>query len=168
MASYVKAFSIKNQWMNLSLYFINFMYKTKNKDYRNRVCSDGTFNFWIVNKYHLRGNDNPIGGIEKDNQFLAVGDKIKTCFIEIDKTDLVNFYRRPELGFAVNKEDLIGRGYARAENLDSSSSVNKTNQERLNDDINSPVYNDTGRKYYFLKGTNNNDILEYLKNSKII
>jgi hypothetical protein len=29
MATHTKAYSIKNQWLNMSLYFINFMYNTK-------------------------------------------------------------------------------------------------------------------------------------------
>jgi hypothetical protein len=167
-ATYVKAFAIKNQWINLSLYFINFMYKTKKKDSKNKVCGYFNNDFWIVNKYHLKDNNNPIGGKEKNNKFLAVGNRIKTCFIEVDKTDLINFFERPELGFRVDNENLIGKGYARAENPTSEQNANITNQERLLDDPASPTWNDTGRKYYFLKGANNNDIFQYLINSKII
>ena len=54
MASYVKAFAIKNQWINFSLYFINFMYKTKKNPGRNKVCGYENDKFWIVNKYHLK------------------------------------------------------------------------------------------------------------------
>jgi hypothetical protein len=168
-ATYVKAFAIKNQWINLSLYFINFMYKTKKKDSRNKVCGYFNNDFWIVNKYHLKDNNNPIGGKEKNNKFLAVGNRIKTCFIEVDKTDLINFFERPELGFRVDNENLIGKGYARAENFSSGENDrNITNQERLLDDPASTTWNDVSRKYYFLKGTNNNDIFQYLVNSKII
>ena len=146
--------------MNLSLYFINFMYKTRSNDAWNQVCN------YITNKYRLTGNENPIGGKEKNNQFLAVGDKIQTCFIEIDKTDLIDFFKRPELGFRVEIKDLVGIGYARVENS-STSSNNITNQERLYNDANNPTWNDTV-SYYFLKGANNNDIMQYLVNSKII
>jgi hypothetical protein len=164
---YLKAFAIKNQWMNFSIYFLNFMYKTKKRDFRNKVCGYEDNDFYIVNKYHLRDNNNPIGGKEKNNKFLAYGNRIKTSFIEIDKVDLVNFFRIPELGFRIDAENLIGETYLRAEN-DSSPTSNKTNQERLLDDPNSTTWNDTGRKYYFLKGTNNNNIIQYLINSKVI
>lgn len=147
--------------MNLSLYFINFMYKTRKDDARNKVCS------YITNMYRLTGNDNPIGGKEKNNQFLAVGDKIQTCFIEIDKTDLIKFFEKTELGFRFIRSDLKGIGYARVENSTSSSSNNITNQERLNNDAANSTWNDTV-SYYFLKGANNNDIMQYLVNSKII
>jgi hypothetical protein len=167
--SYVKAFAIKNQWINFSLYFINFMYKTKKRDFRNKVCGyDNNNDFWIVNKYHLKDNNNPIGGKEKNNKFLAFGNRIKTCFIEVDKTDLINFFERPELGFRIDIKDLVGRGYARAENPNSGLNAdNTTNQERLSDDPASTTWND-GVSYYFLKGANNNDIFQYLIDSKIV
>jgi hypothetical protein len=163
--SYVKAFSIKNQWMNLSLYFINFMYKTKRNPSKNRVCES-----WIVEKNFLKDNDNPIGGKEKNNKWLAYGEKIQTCFIQIDKTDLIGFFGRPELGFTISSLNLIGKGYKREENLNSSNNLlsgNITNQERLGNNGNSSTWNDTV-SYYFLKGANNNDIIQYLVDSKVI
>ena len=162
--SYVKAFSIKNQWMNLSLYFINFMYKTKKNDEFSKVCP------YITTKSRLTGNDSPIGGKEKNNESLATGDRIKTCFIEINKIDLIGFFKRTELGFTISSLNLIGKGYKREENLTSSNNVssgNITNQERFNNEGNSSTWNDTV-SYYFLKGANNNDIIQYLINSKII
>jgi hypothetical protein len=165
--SFVKAFAIKNQWMNLSLYFINFMYKTKKNPGRNRVCgTDDSNRFWIVEKNFLKDNDNPIGGKEKNNKWLAYGEKINTCFIEVNKEDLVTFFEKPQLGFRFSRTDLKGNGYARAENP-STSSNNMTNQERLLDDPASPTWND-GSSYYFLKGANNNDIFQYLVDSKVI
>jgi hypothetical protein len=167
-ATYVKGFAIKNQWMNLSLYFINFMYKTKKNPNRNKVCGYENNDFWIVNENTLKDNNNPIGGKEKNNKWLAYGEKIQTCFIEVDKEDLVKFFGKPELGFRFNKSDLKGSGYARAEN-NSTSSNNLTNQERENDISTSTIWNDTVLKpYYFLKGANNNDIFQYLVNSKVI
>jgi hypothetical protein len=80
------AYSIKDQWLNFSLYFTNFMYKTKNKAFRNKVCR------FITNKYRIKSNDNPIGGKQKDTLFLANGDYTKTTFIEVDKNDFIKFY----------------------------------------------------------------------------
>jgi hypothetical protein len=168
MATYVKGFAIKNQWMNLSLYFINFMYKTKKNLYRSRVCGtdDNPYNFWIVDIAHLKDNNNPIGGKEKNNKWLAYGERIKTSFIEVDKVDLVTFFEKPELGFRFSRTDLKGNGYKREEN-NSRPNNNLTNQERLGNDPNSTTWNDTV-SYYFLKGANNNDIFQFLVNSKVI
>jgi hypothetical protein len=159
---YVKAFAIKNQWINFSLYFINFMYKTKRSDIRNRVCE------WIVSKYRLTDNDKPIGGKQKNNKFLANGETFKTDFIEVDKTDLVNFFARNELGYVEKKSNLIGKNnYKRANDFQSSLTKNITNQERENEISSSLIYNNE-EYYYFLKGTNTNDILKYLASAKII
>jgi hypothetical protein len=144
------------------------MYKTKTNINANRVCGSDENNndrFWIVDKFYLKDNDNPIGGKEKNNKWIAYGEKIKTCFIEVDKEDLVTFFGKPELGFRFSRTDLKGTGYARAENPLSSSAINLTNQER--DTNNANVWND-GISYYFLKGANNNDILQFLVNSKVI
>jgi hypothetical protein len=157
---YVKAFAIKNQWINFSLYFVNFMYKVKKNNSRNRVCE------WIVSKYRLEDNNKPIGGKQTNNKFLANGETFKTDFIEVDKTDLLNFFTRSELGYVEKKSNLIGK-YKRADNLDSSLTKNITNQERKNEDSAAAIYNNE-EYYYFLKGTNTNDILKYLVSSKII
>lgn len=171
------AYAIKDQWINFSLYFTNFMYKTKNKSFRNKVCK------FITNKYRLQGNDNPIGGKQKNNIWLAHGDYTKTAFIEVDKSDFIKFYdyknsklaapfnQVEQLGFRVEKVDSqtgninFQGNYKRSENLDSNSGSNRTNQER--NASNSNVWND-GNSYYFLKGTNDNDIFKYLVESNII
>jgi hypothetical protein len=159
---YVKAFAIKNQWINFSLYFVNFMYKVKKNNSRNRVCE------WIVSKYRLEDNNKPIGGKQTNNKFLANGETFKTDFIEVDKTDLLNFFTRSELGYVEKKSNLIGKdNYKRADNLNSSLAKNITNQERKNEDSAAAIYNNEDY-YYFLKGTNTNDILKYLVSSKVI
>jgi len=159
---YVKAFAIKNQWINFSLYFVNFMYKTKKNDSRNRVCE------WIVSKYRLEDNDKPLGGKQTNNKFLANGNIFNTDFIEVDKTDLVNFFTRSELGYVEKKSNLIGKNnYKRANDFQSSLTKNITNQERENEISSSAIYNNEDY-YYFLKGTNTNDILKYLASAKII
>jgi hypothetical protein len=145
----VRAFSIKNQWMNLSLYFINFMYKTKNNPINNRVCE------WITKKDRLKDNNNPIGGGQKNNKWLANGDNIKTDFIEINKEDFIYLFENKFLGFRINKNNLKG-SYKRTDNI---TYANVTNQENNNNDPS---------LIYFLKGTNTNDILKYLVSAKII
>jgi hypothetical protein len=164
------AYAIKDQWINFSLYFTNFMYKTKNKSFRNKVCK------FITNKYRLQGNDNPIGGKQKNNIWLAHGDYTKTAFIEVNKNDFIKFYdyKNPnlqspfndveQLGFRLEKTEFQGN-YMRAENHDSNSATNRTNQER--DPLDSNKWND-GKSHYFLKGTNDNDIFKYLVESNII
>jgi hypothetical protein len=67
----VLGFAIKNQWINFTLYFPNFMFKTKRNPTRNKFCD------WIIplNGYdRLKSNSQPIGGKQKDTQFLGSGD----------------------------------------------------------------------------------------------
>jgi hypothetical protein len=160
-------YSIKNQWLNFSLYFINFMYKTKNKSFRNKVCR------FITSKYRIADNEQPIGAKQKNNKWLANGNYIKTAFIEVDKTDFINFYNyknttnnQEQLGFRLQSGQFLGN-YKRAENPASGPfpSPNITNQER--DSLNSNVWND-GTSYYFLKGANDNDIFKYLIDAGIV
>ena len=172
MPQFFNAYSIKNQWINFSLYFTNFMYKTQNKDFRNKVCK------FITNKYRLKGNENPIGGRQKNNIWLANGDYTKTTFVEVNKDDFIKFYNYKntnlpapfnqieQLGFRIQKNDLKGT-YMRSENPTSNSSTNLTNQERQSNDGASAVWND-GNSYYFLKGANDNDIFKYIIQSNIL
>ena len=167
MAEFLHGYSIKNQWLNFSLYFINFMYKTKNKTFRNKVCK------FITNKYRLSDNEEPIGARQKNNKWLANGNYIKTAFVEVDKTDFINFYNyknpinsQEQLGFRLQSGQFLGN-YKRAENPSSSQSQNITNQERLSNDGNSTTWND-GTSYYFLKGANTNDIFKYLFEAGIV
>ena len=164
-AQFFHAYSIKNQWLNFSLYFTNFMYKTKNKVHRNKVCRR------ITSKYRLAGNENPIGGKQKNNIWLANGETTKTTFIEVNKEDFITFFNYKntnqalptnlrdieQLGFRVKKSDVKGI-YMRSENPTSNSATNITNQER--DSQNQAVWNDSV-SYYFLKGVNDNDIFKY-------
>jgi hypothetical protein len=165
MAEFLHAYSIKNQWLNFSLYFTNFMYKTKNKSFRNKVCR------FITSKYRLADNEEPIGGRQKSNKWLANGNYIKTAFVEVDKTDFINFYNyrnttnnQEQLGFRLQSGQFLGN-YKRAENPSSSQIQNITNQER--DPLNSNVWND-GSSYYFLKGANTNDVFKYLFEAGIV
>jgi hypothetical protein len=155
----VLGFAIKNQWINFTLYFPNFMYKTKRNPANNKFCD------WIIplNGYsRLNSNLQPIGGKQKDTQFLGDGKHYQTDFVEIDKDDFVNvFYTElftlnniPYLqyGMRIDKSRLKGT-YKR-----DNTTIN-TNQESSNNDQ---------TQYYFLKGVMNNDILQYLVDSKII
>jgi hypothetical protein len=158
MSQLISAYAIKNQWMNFSLYFINFMYKTKRNELNNKVCGH------IVQPYRLSPNNNPIGGNFTNNQFLANGEKIHTDFIEVNKEDIINFYRQEKIGLKYNKNDLKGE-YKRSENPNSNRDTNITNQERKRSESN--IWND-GVSIYFLRGIINNDILKFLVNTKII
>jgi hypothetical protein len=155
----VLGYAIKNQWINFTLYFPNFMFKTKRNLSNSKYCK------WIIpaNAYdRLKSNSLPIGGKQKDTQFLGSGDTYQTDFVEIDKDDFVNvFYTElftlnnipyPQYGMRIDKSRLKGT-YKR------NNTAFNTNQETNNNDQN---------KYYFLKGVLNNDILQYLVDSKII
>ncbi len=86
----IRAFSFRNQWMNFCLYLPQFMYKTKNNPNKNSVCG-----FLIPDRQNrLKGNNQPIGGDQKDTIWLANGDNFKSAFIKVDKRDLVNMYTR--------------------------------------------------------------------------
>ena len=152
-------YTIKNQWLNFSLYFPNFMYKTKRNLSNSKVCP------WIISdKTRLKANSQPIGGKQTNTQFLGDGSTYQTDFIEINKEDLVNvFYNQTivipldnnsylQLGLRLDINGLKGT-YKR-----DTTSLN-TNQENNNNDPS---------QYYFVKGIFNNDIIQYLINSKVI
>jgi len=155
---YVKGYAFKNQWLNFSLYFTNFLYKTKNNPNNNKVCE------WITLKDRLKDNVNSIGGKEINNKFLVNGDVTNTDFIEINKNDFIDFFRINDLGFQKNIKDLDGN-YKRNDNSVNYAD-NLTNQERETWDVNSEKNNND--ILYFMKGTNVNDIIEYVVNSKIV
>jgi hypothetical protein len=183
MANYIKTFSIKNQWTNLSVYFINFMYNTKRISFLGNLFTigllitsplsllaianlirDSTRNDdtnvcrYITLKDRLKDNDAPIGGLQKNNKWLASGDHINTDFIKLDKTDFISLYENDKYGFTKAKKDLKSpTNYKRADNL-----IIITNQDNNGNLV------EGDKLIYFLKATQNNDILEYLRNSKII
>ncbi len=155
----VIGYAIKNQWINFTLYFPNFMYKTKRNPTRSKYCP------WIIpsNGYdRLKSNTKPIGGGQIDTQFLGNGNTYQTDFIEINKDDFVNiFYNElitsnnisyEQYGMRISKDRLKGT-YKR------DTTGENTNQETNNNEPN---------QYYFLKGIFNNNILQFLVNSKVI
>jgi hypothetical protein len=162
----VLGFAIKNQWINFTLYFPNFMFKTKRNPARNKFCD------WIIPKdeyNRLKSNSQPIGGKQKDTQFLGRGEHYQTDFVEIDKDDFVNLFYTElftfnnipylQYGMRIDKSRLKGT-YKRDITGGNASPVSNINQEINNG--NDPT------QYYFLKGVMNNDILQYLVDSKII
>jgi hypothetical protein len=155
----IKAYAIKNQWINFSLYFVNFMYKTKRNPSRSKICS------WILPyKDRLKSNQNPIGAGQTDTQFLGNGNHYRTDFIEIDKDDLVNVFFTNQInnlqqyGMRLSKTQLKGTTYKRSATNTGSEPAN-INQETSGNDM---------TQYYFLKGVFNNEIITYLIESKII
>jgi hypothetical protein len=147
------AHTVKSQWINFSLYFPNFMYKTKRRLINSRICTH------IIPKDRLKGNNKPIGANQRDNVFLGNGDTYQTDFIEVDKVDLTTIFydtrlnNTSQLALRVDFNLLKGTTYKR-----SSTALN-TNQETNNNDMN---------QYYFFKGLLTNDIFQYLVNSKVI
>jgi hypothetical protein len=208
MASYTKAYAIKNQWLNMSLYFINFMYNTKkpfkdttvgkilkSKAFRYSVyvlralpslafpplllvnlaqayaletaqdyiqlwgnVNDGKYVCgYITTPDRLKDNNELLGGRQRNTKWLANGDYIKTTFIKLDKTDIISFFEKEDVGFSIEKNLLNSpNNYMRH----TTNSGNITNQERENNDVNSSI-NNNNNIVYFLKGTNFNDIIIY-------
>ena len=76
--------SFRNQWLNFSLYFVQFKYLSKRDLARSKFCS-----FLLGLKERLRRNDNPLGGRARSNQFLVNGKYFKTDFVTVDKTDVL-------------------------------------------------------------------------------
>jgi len=149
--------AFKNQWMNFSIYFENFKYNTTGAffDPGARVS------FFITTTERLKDNERDIGAKQTNTKWLAGGTYIQTNFILVDKTDLLKFYEQKyngitQLGFRIPKSELTGN-YLRQEKP-ASSTAQYFNQD--NDD-----------EYYFLIGTlstSNNNVLQYLIDSKII
>lgn len=153
----IKGYAIKNQWINFSLYFVNFMYKTKRNPDRSKVCA------WILpNKDRLKSNQNPIGGSETDNQFLGHGDHYRTDFIEIDKDDLVNVFFTNSKNY--NGDDYLQYGMR----LDKTQLKGVYKRDNTSFNTNQETNNNDSSQYYFLKGVFNNEIIRYLIESKII
>ena len=212
MATHTFAYSIKNQWLNMSLYFINFMYRTRKpfgdtlvgkliksivliRIYAQTLISKPnpiilidttktiagqfytTFNSewneqniyvckYITKPNRLKDNSDLLGGRQRNSKWFASGDYIKTKFIKLDKTDIITFFGNNDNGFAYNKNKLNNpTNYYRQSNTSSNFNTNITNQER--DDTNQNIYNNDNL-YYFLKATNNNDIIKFLIGAGII
>jgi hypothetical protein len=222
MANHTFAYAIKNQWLNMSVYFINFMYNTSKPfedtlvggllkspifkgvvqilRYGPLVLNPGGLILastefiaaqystdylasWsnVLGKYvcpfimtpnRLKDNNDLLGGKQRNSKWFANGEYIKTRFIKLDKTDIISFYGNPDNGFAYDKSVLTNaNNYQRKSNNTSgnpnSGKFNITNQERQNNDSASPIWNNDNL-YYFLKSTNNNDVIKFLIGSGII
>jgi hypothetical protein len=147
--------AFKNQWMNFSIYFENFKYESSG--------NFGKVSPFITSYYSLVDNDRDIGAKQTNTKWLAKGTYIQTDFILIDKSDFITFYEQKyngitQLGFRIPKTGLTGT-YLRQEIPTGFS--------------NNPQYfnQDEGNEYYFLIGTigtSNNNILQYIVDSKII
>lgn len=151
-------FAFKNQWMNFSIYFENFRYKLQ---------GGLAVNEYITTRQRLKDNERDIGAKQKNTKWLANGNYIQTYFILVDKNDFIKFYEQQyegvtQLGFRINANDLKGT-YLRYE---IPTSGPKLDRQYFNQDL--AFFNPPVRQYYFLIGTNNNNILQYLVDSKII
>ena len=134
--------------------FLIIVFKYNSKDL-------GKVSPFITSYKNLVANNRDIGAKQTNTQFLATGTYIQTNFILVDKTDLLKFYdyrinNVKQLGFRIPKSELKGT-YLREEKP-ATSTAQYFNQ-------------DNGNEYYFLIGTlstSNNNILQYLIDSKII
>ena len=133
------------------------MYKTKRNLSNSKVCP------WIISdKTRLKSNSQPIGGKQTNTQFLGDGSTYQTDFIEINKEDLVNvFYNE---SFTSNNIDYLQLGLRL--DINRLKGTYKRDDTSLN--TNQETNNNEPSQYYFVKGIFNNDIIQYLINSKVI
>jgi hypothetical protein len=117
-----------NTWLNFTLYFPQFLYRTKRNPDRNKVCDHFTF------KERLKDNDKPLGGGFVNTKFLADGEKYKTDFIEVDKEDIVEIFK--------NTEDINKTLYFNNQNITGYNLKG--------------IYKQTGNMVYFFKGLTKN------------
>lgn len=126
---------------------------------------------YLTTPDRLKDNNDELGGGQKNTKFLANGDFIHTNFIKLDKTDLVKFFENSDNGFSFRRNQLNNPSYyMRHDNFTTPSisqpvagyqynytyTNNITNQER---DQNNTSINNDNDEFYFLKATNNNDIV---------
>lgn len=97
--------SFRNQWLNFSLYFVQFKYLSKRDLAKSKFCS-----FLLGLRERLRRNDNPLGGRAISNQFLVNGKYFKTDFIIVDKNDILKMIADyPEIkGYSYGPSELKG------------------------------------------------------------
>jgi hypothetical protein len=86
----VRSNGISNAWLNFTLYFPQFLYKTKRNPTKSFVCDHFTFS------QRLTDNENSLGGDYFSNKFLANGENYQTDFIEVDKEDIVEIFKYTE------------------------------------------------------------------------
>jgi hypothetical protein len=155
--------ALKNQWMNFSLYFINFLYNTS--------LSVGTrqVDFYITTSGDLIDNQQPLGANEINSKWVANGQFINTDFFKVNKEDLLKFFTYEiegirQLGFKIPKAELKGE-YPRYNNSNYGPGFNNNNQtpSYINQDSGDAV-----GECYFLVGQIWNDALRYLVESRII
>lgn len=80
--------SFKNQWLNFTLYLPNLIFLAKRNPDNSRACQ------WLVpGVERLLANEQPLGGVEVNTQFLANGNEYRTGFVEINKSDLITMLR---------------------------------------------------------------------------
>jgi hypothetical protein len=93
---------------------------------------------------------------------LGHGEHYQTDFVEIDKDDFVNIFYT-EL-FTLNNIPYLQYGMR----IDKSRLKGTYKRDNTTDNTNQEINDNETSQYYFLKGVMNNDILQYLVDSKII
>jgi hypothetical protein len=140
------------EWLHLSLYFIQLMYRTGRKflgGKRPGISEE------IVPLVRMRGNNNPLGGRAFDSHFLLRGDIHHTKFVELGNTDLVNFSTQAK-GFKLNP---VQNGAVKGYGLASLTSNYMTRSTNL-----VPAEGD----YYFFKGLKQADCINYAQSKNMI
>lgn len=142
--------SFRNQWLNFTLYFLQFKYRTKKDPEKSKFCA-----FLLSERDRLKKNDKPIGGNQRSTQFLANGKYFKTDFIQVDKQDLLRMmYDYPEIkGYSYRESEL--RGTYRSK---------ETNTDNKLDGVNPAP---SGIKHFF-RGLYEADCLQFLVKAGII
>jgi hypothetical protein len=138
--------SFRNQWLNFSLYFIQFKYLSKRDLARSKYCS-----FLLNLRERLRRNDNPLGGRARSNQFLVNGEYFKTDFITVNKEDM--------LQMIADYPQVKGYSYAPA----TLKGVYKSKDSYTNNNMQG-----SGAVKTFYRGLGNADCLQFLVRMNII
>jgi hypothetical protein len=165
-------FVIKKQWINFSLFFVNFAY---NADEFALLSAD----IHIMMHNRLKGNafgtkDAPIGanqtlgepggtGTNNENGFLPNGESIKTNFFKVNKEDLLKFYdfkinNNRQHGFRIPKAELKGE-YFRYNHSNYFANIGGDSLDFINQDN-----GDIVGERYFLLGRPANHCVDYLLN----
>jgi hypothetical protein len=108
--------TFENDWLNFSLYFLQFMYKTRSSGAKNFVCGS------IISNKHKQLSDNKdsLGGGESNTKWLVDGSKFKTKVVNVNKVDFVRMFTKKDSGFStdggIDLEEETSNQYAKNPN----------------------------------------------------
>jgi hypothetical protein len=109
----------KDEWLNLNLFFPQYLYKTKRKSSSN-LASD----FLIASKKtQLKDNSDVLGGKGRNSKSMLHGGNFPTKFVEVNPNDFVWFYAKLDTGFHSLNTQIT------AESIDNYASSNESDKK---------------------------------------